>query len=154
MDDLCIICQEVKKISLMENPSQESLENLITRTIDYVAVYKQTCLTNLQDLNPLLMNDNQEEADTNIVLHAIDVTQRDPSTDLVISCSETDVLLILLNYFDSICLNTIFRASSHGMPLRFSDETLGEVKCKALLGFHALTGCDQTGKCYGFSKLS
>ena len=32
MDDLCIICQEVKKISLVENPSQESLENLRTRT--------------------------------------------------------------------------------------------------------------------------
>ena len=32
MDDLCFICQEVKKISLVENPSQESLENLITRT--------------------------------------------------------------------------------------------------------------------------
>ena len=32
MDDLCIICQEVKKISLVENPSQESLENLLTRT--------------------------------------------------------------------------------------------------------------------------
>ena len=32
MDDLCIICQEVKKISLVENPYQESLENLIMRT--------------------------------------------------------------------------------------------------------------------------
>ena len=32
MDDLCIICQEVKKIPLVENPSQESLENLLTRT--------------------------------------------------------------------------------------------------------------------------
>ena len=100
------------------------------------------------------MNHNQEEANTSIVLHAIDVTQRDPSTDLMISCSDTDVLLILLNYFDSICLSTIFRTSSHDMPLRFSYEKLGEVKCKALLGFHALTGCDQTGKFYGFSKLS
>ena len=32
MDDICIICQEVKKISLVENPSQELLENLLTRT--------------------------------------------------------------------------------------------------------------------------
>ena len=40
------------------------------------------------------------------------------------------------------------------MPLRFAYEKLGEVKCKALLRFHALTGCDQTGKFYGFSKLS
>ena len=40
------------------------------------------------------------------------------------------------------------------MPLRFAYEKLGKVNCKALLGFHALTGCDQTGKFYGFSKLS
>ena len=72
----------------------------------------------------------------------------------MISCSDTDVLLILLNYFDSICLSTIFRTSSHDMPLGFSYEKLGEVKCMALLGFHALTVCDQTGKFYDFSKLS
>ena len=100
------------------------------------------------------MNHNQEEADTSIVLHAIDVIQRDPSTDLVISCSDTDVLLILLNYLDSISLSTIFRTSSHDIPLRFAYEKLGEVKCKALLGIYALTGCDQSGKFYGFSKLS
>ena len=74
---------------------------MTSNPVDYGAVYKQTCLTNLQARNPLLMNHNQEEADTSIVLHAIDVTQRYPSTDLVISCSDTDVLLILLNYFDS-----------------------------------------------------
>ena len=39
------------------------------------------------------------------------------------------------------------------MPLPFAYEKLGGVKCNALLGFHALTGCDQTGKFYGFSKL-
>ena len=127
---------------------------MTSKPADYVAVYKQICLTNLQDLNPLLMNHNQEEADTSMVLHAIGVTQRDPSTDLVISYSDTDVLLIVLNYFDSMCLSTIFRTRSHDMPLRFSYEKLGEVKCKALLGFHALTGCGQTGKFYGFSKLS
>ena len=127
---------------------------MTSKPVDYVAVYKQTCLTNLQDLNLLLMNHNQEEADTSIVLYAIDVTQRNPSTDVVISCSDTDVLLILLNYFDSICLSTTFRTSSHDMPLRFAYENLEEIKCKALLGFHALTGCGQTGKFYGFSKLS
>ena len=53
----------------------------------------------------------------------------------------------------TICLSTIFRTSSHDMPLRFSYEKLGEAKCKVLLGCHALTGCNQTGKFYGFSKL-
>ena len=26
--------------------------------------------------------------------------------------------------------------------------------CKALLGFHSFTGCDQTGRFYGYSKLT
>ena len=50
----------------------QKLESVMTsKPVDYDAVYKQTCLTNLQDLNPLLMNHNQEEADTSIVLHAL-----------------------------------------------------------------------------------
>ena len=35
------------------------------------------------------------------------------------------------------------------MSLRLIDEVLGIDVCKAILGFHALTGCDQTGKFYG-----
>ena len=40
------------------------------------------------------------------------------------------------------------------MPLRLTDEVLGRDVCEALLGFHALTGCDETGKFYENSKLS
>jgi len=45
-------------------------------------------------LGEKLYNYNQKGADTVIVLHAIDVTKRDPFTDLVVLCSDTDVLLI------------------------------------------------------------
>ena len=37
--------------------------------------------------------------------------------------------------------------------LRTVYETLGKEICKALLGFHAFTGWDQTGRFYGYSKL-
>ena len=56
---------------------------MTSRSIDYVTVYSQSCLTNMQDLNPESMNHNQEEANTSIVLHAIDVTQK----SIYVSCN-------------------------------------------------------------------
>ena len=40
------------------------------------------------------------------------------------------------------------------MSLHLIDEVLGRDVCEALLGFHALTGCDQTGNFYRHSKLN
>ena len=56
-----------------------------------------------------------------------------------IVCGDTDVLLILLHYFGDLSVSTNF---------------VGRDVCEALLGFHALTGCDQAEKFYGHSKLS
>ena len=64
--------------------------------LDYVVVYGNTCITNMINLNETLFDYNQEEADTGIVFQVFDVSERDPFTNLVISCSDTDVLLILL----------------------------------------------------------
>ena len=75
-------------------------------------------VTNIQDLDPTLFDHSQEEADTSIILHAIDVTQRNPFSDLVIRCWDTDVLLILLYYFDELCSTTIFSTNEHDMPLQ------------------------------------
>ena len=93
------------------------------------------------------MTYGHEEADTGIVLHAIAISTRNTFTDLSVVCDDTDVLLILLRYFGDLSfLSTIL--------LRLIDEVLGRDVCEALLEFHALTGCDQTGKFYGDSKLS
>ena len=68
---------------------------------------------NIPDLNEEILHHNQEEEDTSIVLHAVDVSRRNPFTELLIFCSDTDVLLILLNYFEEICSSTIFRARTY-----------------------------------------
>ena len=124
------------------------------RPIRYVTVYGTTCDTIIQDLDPTLLDHSHEEADASIILHAIDVTQRNPFSDLVIRCSDTDVLLILLYYFDGLCSTTIFSANEDDMPLKPLAEKLNFDLLKGLLEFHALTGSDQTGKFFGYSKLS
>ena len=139
-----------------KNERTEYLSNKVQLKLDieYVVVYGMTCVTNIIDLDPELKNYTHEEADTGIVLHAIDVCKRDPFTDLVISCSDTDVLLILLYYFDELSSSTIFRTTQHDITLQLIHENIGPHMCKAILDFHAISGCDQTGKFYGHSKLS
>ena len=122
--------------------------------MDYVIVYGRTCLTNIADLDPELQTYNHEEADTGIVLHCIDISKRDPFTELVVSCSDTDVLLILLHYFNQLCTTTVFKTLHQQMNLRMMYESFSPRRCQSLLGFHAITGCDQTGKFYGHSKKS
>ena len=121
---------------------------------DFVVVFDRSCFSNLADLEESLKTYGQEEADTAIVLHAVDVFGRDPFSELTISCSDTDVLLILLNYFEQLPSTTIFKRIEHCYDLRQIFERFTPQVYKALLGFHAFTGSDQTGKFHGFSKRS
>ena len=47
-----------------------------------------------------------------IVFRAIDVTKRDSFSELVVMCSDTDVLLLILHYFEMISSSTILRQTS------------------------------------------
>ena len=80
------------------------------------------------------------------------MSKNDPFTELVISSSNTDVLLILLNYFEDINGCTIYKTFHHEYYLREIHESLKTGIIKALLGFQAFSGCDQTGKFHGYSR--
>ena len=66
-------------------------------------------------------------------------------------CCDTDVLLLLLYYFDELC-STIFRTTNRDIRFQTLHSHLGPELCTSLLGFHAQTGCDQTGKVAVFYK--
>ena len=119
---------------------------------DFVVVVDRTCFSNSADLDEPLKTYGQEEADTGIVLHAIDVCKRDPFSELTISCSDTDVPLILLNYFEQLPSTTVFKTTKHCYNLCQIFERFTPRVCKALLVFHAFTGSDQAGRFHGFSK--
>ena len=102
---------------------------------DYVMVFDNTVLTNIADLDNNLRNCNHKEADTGIALHALDVSKGDPFPELLVFCSDTDVLLILLHYFDKLNSSTIFKTINGKFVLREFYENLVPSVCKALLGF-------------------
>ena len=162
MDETKIDYLETKSfLSLIETKNDltkylsNKLANVFSeRLICYVTAYGTTCDTNIQDLDPTLFDHSQKEADTSIILHAIDVTKRNYFSDLVIRCSDTNGLLILLYYFNELCSTTIFSTNEHDMLLQPLAEKLNYDLRKGLLGYHSLTGSDQTGKFFGYSKLS
>ena len=121
-------------------------------TKEYVIVYGNSLLKNVANLDKQLDNYTQEEAGTSIFFHAIDVSKRDPFSELVVMCSDTDVLLLLLHYFQMISSSAIFKTTKY--EYMKTHENLTPDICKALLGFHALRRCDQAGTFPGYSKKS
>ena len=124
----------------------------VFQNVAFAVSYEFTCISKIPDIDARLKDHCHKEADTCIVLHSLDVTKRNLFTDLVVYCCDTDVLLLLLYYLDGLCSSTIFLTINRDIRLRKLNSHLGPELCTSLLGFHALTGCKQTGKFAGFTK--
>ena len=109
-------------------------------------------------VGPELDNNNHEEADTLLVLRSLDVARQDPFRKLEVVSPDTVVFLLLTHYFPNLPQQTKF-VTGRGNDRRSIDvaetyEALGPDKSDAVLGFHTFTGCDQTSKFTGKSKLT
>ena len=105
----------------------ESLEALHKK---YCVVYETYCRSNILDMAPEMLEHDQEEADTIMILHAIDVSQRGPSSELCISSPDTDVFLLSIYYFPQIITKTFFRTGK-GVNARYrSHKSVPSVGCK------------------------
>ena len=93
-------------------------------TKEYVIVYRNSLPTNVENLDEQLDNYTEQEADTSIVFHAVHVTKRDPFSELVVVCSDTDVLVLLLHYFEMRSSSTIFKTTEPEYILRKTHENL------------------------------
>ncbi|XP_011171576.3 uncharacterized protein LOC105204222 [Solenopsis invicta] len=87
---------------------------------------------------------DHEEADTKIIYN---VCKIDFDANVVIRCSDTDILVIMLGNMCFIKKLKLWMHVGVGNAQRYINvsklhETLGEKLCNALPAFHALTGCD------------
>ena len=78
----------------------------------YAVSYTTKCISNLEDFAQEMMTHDHEEADTLLLLHAADVSARNPFTELHIYSSDTDVFLLLIHKYPILCPNTAFKAGS------------------------------------------
>ena len=74
----------------------------------YIVAYSITAKSNIVDFPDELKFHSHEEADSLIVLQCTDVAKSNPFCQLCVSCSDTDVLLLLLYFYPQICNNIIF----------------------------------------------
>ena len=120
--------------------------------------FDTTTLSNIINIDPQLDGNSHKEADTLLILHALDVAKQNPFRQLKVVSPDTDVFLLLLHYFPNMPVITSF-VTGRGSKKRSIDvgmayEALGADRSSALLGFHAFTGCDQTSRFCGKSKLT
>lgn len=107
------------------------------------------------DIPDSLLTHSQEEADTLLVLHALTVLNE---AELVVSSPDTDVLLLLVYMYPKLPTSTIFLTGKgrlkRNISVRSIYNNLGPKRASALLGVHALTGSDMSGRFAGRTKDS
>ena len=123
----------------------------------FVVVHDTVAESNFEDFSEDLKQHDHEEADTLIVLHAIDASNSNRRVQrLHVFSPDTDVFLLLLNKYPQLCPNTVFITgrgqTRRQIRLRDIHEQLGEEKADRLLGFHAFTGADTSGRFAGKTK--
>ena len=119
-----------------------------------VVAWGSECQATHKDMGHL--QSNQEEADTKMILHALDASANG-ATQLQIHSPDTDVFVLALRRYPELCEDTLFvtgRGQHHRIiELKPIVQTLGPDKIAALPAFHALSGADNTGSFSGKGKL-
>ena len=88
----------------------------VFQNVTFAVSYKFNSVSNISD-DARLYDHCHEEADTCIVLHSLDVTKRNPFTDLAVYCCDADALPLLLYYFNELCSSTIFCTTDRDIRL-------------------------------------
>ena len=98
---------------------------------------------------------SQEESDTLLVLHALTVLN---DTAFVVNYPDTYVLLLLVHMYQNLPTSTTFPTGKgrlkRNMYVGNIYKNLGLKRTSVLLGFHALTGSDMSGRFAGRTEAS
>ena len=103
------------------------------------------------------LRSSQEEADTKIILHAVDAASRG-ATEITIHSPDTDVFVLSLRRYPQLCSDVRFVTGTgqrhRVINLKHVVQALGSTKVAALPGLHALSGADITGSFAGKGKAT
>jgi hypothetical protein len=155
----------IEKISMAQflshpETKQELTIYLASKTVSYFSVnttakkvYVTADTSTQNNQQELPQYHNQEEADTIIILHAAKMSK---NINLFVDSPDTDVALLLTYHYKEIPQNTYFvtgtKQQRRTISIKALYDTLGPKKTSALLGMHAITGSDTTGKLAGRTK--
>lgn len=99
------------------------------------------------------------EADTRLAYHLSVLANEMPGQNIVIRATDTDIIVILLYHAKRVNVNLWMDVGLDSLNTRrfihitaLADH-LGPVLCKALPGYHSLTGCDYTSSFFRKGKV-
>ena len=78
----------------------------------YAVSYTAKYISNLEDFAQEMMTHDHEEANTLLVLHAADVSARNPFAELHIYSPDTDVFLLTIHKYPILCANTALKTGN------------------------------------------
>jgi hypothetical protein len=153
--------KDIKKV-MASRKSKDSLtlflaDKLMTScTKPVVTVTRRDVLANTPDLKCSTGESTQEEADTLMILHGLELAHSGVEVDFF--TQDTDWWVLLLRRLPEIGFNTYILTGTSDkrrfIALKPIYDELGESTAMALPGFHALTGSDTTGRISGVGKTS
>ena len=152
----------MKRLLVHVNTKKELTEYLAIKTLGkgseegsrVTVAWDSKCKGTHRDMQYL--DSNQEEADTKLLLHAVDATVSGATRTDVVS-PDTDVFVLALRRHPDLCEDTRFvtgRGQRHRkISLCSIVRALGPARIAALPGFHAWSGADVAGSFAGKGKL-
>ena len=120
--------------------ASKAVEALSKEGKKFVVTYDTKSTTNIETSAVNLQTHDHEEADTLLILHSIEVAKRIPFCECTIYSPDTDVFLLLINYYPTLPMVTKFRTGKkddlRDIYIGPCFESLGPSRASALLGFH------------------
>ena len=92
--------------------TEKTITNFENVNGGYAVSFTTKCISNLEDFPQEMMTHDHEEADTLLLLHAPDVSARNPFTELHIYSPDTDVFLLTIHKYPILCANAAFKTGS------------------------------------------
>ena len=134
-------------------------EKLIDNCKSFVVVAtREKVLSNSTDFIPTTCVSSHEEADTLMMLHALEIVNSKPGRKVDFFAQDTDWWVLVLRHLPELGKTTslIHSSSQEREKVKIWPiyEAIGEKRAAGLPGYHALTGCDISGKIKGVGKTS
>ena len=96
-----------------------------------------------------LQSHDHEEADTLLLLHLFTIKK---DSHVYVFASDTDILLQLINCYECLPPESFFINKTSTIAVKEAHACFGKERSGAIVGFHAFTGTDMTGKFAGRTK--
>jgi hypothetical protein len=140
------------KDALTDYLTHQILQHAKTTSKNYVVAWRDESAATHCSVD--FLSSTQEEADTKISLHALNVNERG-ATRLLIFAQDTEVLILAVRRYPELPPESFFMPGNQDpISLLRIYFALGTLKASALPGFHALSGSNTTGSLVGKGKLT